>query len=93
MISKIETTVVVGGSGSGSGTGGSASTINWTTYHFTQPIEFSGFPDKFGGGTGFSRWQKRIKLWLTCKGLWQVVKYDTPVVDQAKAESVKAYAM
>ncbi|KAK1378365.1 hypothetical protein POM88_025109 [Heracleum sosnowskyi] len=68
-------------------------TIDWTTYRFPQSIDLSGMPDKFGGGVGFSRWQKKMKLWLTVKGLWSVVQYEKPVIDQEKAETLKAYAM
>ena len=41
---------------SGSGSGANTVTIDWTTYHFPQPIDLSGMPEKFGGGVGFSRW-------------------------------------
>ena len=71
----------------------SAGVIDWTTYRFPQPVELTGLPEKFNGGVGFSRWQKRMKLWLTVKGLWPVVEYEKPVVVQEKAETVKAYAM
>lgn len=67
--------------------------IDWTTYRFPQPIDLSGMPEKFSGGAGFTRWQKKMKLWLTVKGLWPVIEYDPPVVDQEKAETVKAHAM
>ena len=81
---------VVGASSSGSG--GTAA-IDWATYRFPQPIDLSGMPDKFSGGASFSRWQKKMKLWLTVKGLWPVVQYDSPVVDQEKADSAKVYAL
>ena len=57
-------------------------TIDWTTYRFPQPIDLSGMPDKFGGGVNFSRWQKKMKLWLTVKGLWPVVQYEKPVLNK-----------
>jgi hypothetical protein len=34
-----------------------------------------------------------MKLWLTVNGLWPLVQYEKPVIDQEKAETVKAYAM
>ncbi|KAL8114715.1 hypothetical protein AgCh_021546 [Apium graveolens] len=89
MVNKTEVPKTVE---TGSGYGGTVS-IDWTTYHFPQPIDLSGMPDKFSGGVSFSRWQKKMKLWLTVKGLWPVVPYDPPVLDQEKAESVKAYAL
>ena len=89
MVNETEIPVVTSATGSGV----TAPTIDWTTYHFPQSIDLSGMPDKFGGGSGFSRWQKKMKLWLTVKGLWPVVQYEKPVVDREKADSVKAYAM
>ena len=68
-------------------------TIDWTTYRFPQPIDLSGMPDKFGGGVNFSRWQKKMKLWLTVKGLWPVVQYEKPVLNKEMTDSVKTYAM
>jgi len=90
MVNEIADSVVGGGAGSGSGV---TSNIDWTTYRFPQPIDLSGIPDKFGGGVSFSRWQKKMKLWLTVKGLWPVLQYEKPVVVQEKAETLKAYAM
>ncbi|XP_074377384.1 uncharacterized protein LOC141718910 [Apium graveolens] len=49
------------------GTGGTVPTIDWTMYHFPQPIDLSGMPDKYSGGSSFSRWQKKMILWLTVK--------------------------
>ncbi|XP_074352004.1 uncharacterized protein LOC141691162 [Apium graveolens] len=34
-----------------------------------------------------------MKLWLTVKGLWPVVQYDQPVVDQEKSETMIVYAL
>ncbi|XP_074323808.1 uncharacterized protein LOC141660718 [Apium graveolens] len=34
-----------------------------------------------------------MKLWLTVKGLWSVVQYDPPVVDQEKPETMTVYAL
>lgn len=48
-------------------------------------------PDKFSEGVGFSRRQKKMKLWLTVKDLRPVVQYDHHVVDQAKADYAKTY--
>ncbi|KAK1396464.1 hypothetical protein POM88_006327 [Heracleum sosnowskyi] len=87
MVNETEVTV------DGSTSNVSAGVIDWTTYRFPQPVELTGLPEKFNGGVGFSRWQKRMKLWLTVKGLWPVVEYEKPVVIQEKAETVKAYAM
>lgn len=70
MVNEIADSVVGGGAGSGSGV---TSNIDWTTYRFPQPIDLSGIPDKFGGGVSFSRWQKKMKLWLTVKSLWPVL--------------------
>jgi hypothetical protein len=69
MVNETVTPIVETGSGSGV----TAPTIDWTTYRFPLPIDLSGMPDKFGGGVGFSRWQKKMKLWLTVKGLWPAV--------------------
>ena len=33
----------------GSGSVHAATTIDWTTYRFPQPIDLSGMPDNFGG--------------------------------------------
>ena len=74
------------------GSGASAGVIDWTTYSFPQAVELSGLPEKFNGGIGFSRWQKKMRLWLTIKGLWSVVEYDKPVIDQEKAETVRGFA-
>jgi len=90
MVNETEATVVVATAGNSSGV---TATIDWTTYRFPQPIDLSGMPEKFSGGAGFSRWQKKMKLWLTVKGLWPVVQYDPPVVNQENADSVKVYAM
>ena len=77
--------------------GGSAAVIDavidWTTYRFPQPIELTGLLEKFNGGVGFARWQEKMRLWLTMKSPWLVVEYEKPAVDQAKAETIKAYAM
>ncbi|KAL8157855.1 hypothetical protein AgCh_002537 [Apium graveolens] len=59
-----ESEVIVGG---GSSSGATAGAIDWTTYSFPQAVELTGLPEKFNGGIGFSRWQKRMKLWLTIK--------------------------
>ncbi|KAL8109050.1 hypothetical protein AgCh_025225 [Apium graveolens] len=83
-----ESEVIVGG---GSGSGATAGAIDWTTYSFPQAVELTDLPEKFNGGIGFSRWQKRMKLWLTIKGLWPVVEYEKPVVDQEKVDTVKAF--
>ncbi|XP_074323868.1 uncharacterized protein LOC141660783 [Apium graveolens] len=72
---------------------GGIASIGWTTYRFPQPIDLSGMPDKFGGEASFSRWQKNMKLWLTVNGIWPVVQYNPPVLDQEKAESVKSYTL
>ncbi|KAL8118134.1 hypothetical protein AgCh_015876 [Apium graveolens] len=82
-----ETEVSVDGSSSAT-----VGVIDWTTYSFPQAVELTGLPEKFNGGIGFSRWQKKMKLWLTIKGLWPVVEYKNPVVDQEKADTVKAFA-
>ena len=50
-------------------------------------------PNKFGGDVNFSRWQKKMKLWLTVKCFWPVVHYKKPILDKEKADSVKTYAM
>ena len=42
--------------------GASAGVIDWTTYSFPQPVELTSLPEKFNGGIGFSRWQKKMKL-------------------------------
>ena len=84
-----ESVVIVGGSGSG----GFAAVIDWTTYRFPQPIELTDLLEKFNGGVSFARWQKKMKLWLTVKGLWLVMEYEKPKMEQRKAETVKAHAM
>ncbi|KAL8100334.1 hypothetical protein AgCh_032549 [Apium graveolens] len=84
-----ESEVIVGG---GSSSGATAGAIDWTTYSFPQAVELTGLQEKFNGGIGFSRWQIRMKLWLTIKGLWPVVEYEKPVVDQEKVDTVKAFA-
>ena len=72
---------------------GGTTTIDQTTYCFPHPIDLSGMPNKFSGGASFSRWQKKMKLQLTVKGLLLVVQNDPPGLDQEKAESVKVYAL
>ncbi|KAL8123254.1 hypothetical protein AgCh_011287 [Apium graveolens] len=77
---------------SDSSSGATVGAIDWTTYSFPQAVELTGLSEKFNGGIGFSRWQKEMKLWLTIKGLWPVLEYEKPVVDQEKADTVKAFA-
>ncbi|KAK1403287.1 hypothetical protein POM88_002892 [Heracleum sosnowskyi] len=40
-----------------------ASTIDWTTCRFPQPIDLSGMPDKFGGGAesvkAYAMWEEK----------------------------------
>ncbi|KAL8116789.1 hypothetical protein AgCh_023083 [Apium graveolens] len=85
---SFETEVPVGSGSSGA----TAGVIDWTTYSFSQAVELTGLPVKFNVGIGFSRWHKRMKLWLTIKGLWPVMEYEKLVVDQEKADTVKAFA-
>ncbi|XP_074323209.1 zinc finger BED domain-containing protein RICESLEEPER 2-like [Apium graveolens] len=63
------------------------------TLKVPKPIGLSGMSDKFSGGASFSHWHKKMKLWSTVKGLWPMVQYDPPLLDQEKVESVKAYAL
>ena len=43
----------------------------------TQKVDLTGLPDKFLGQF-FKRWQQRMKIWLTMKGLLSVIQVIRP---------------
>ena len=43
----------------------------------TQKVDLTGLPDKFSGQF-FKRWQQRMKIWLTMKGLLSVIQVIRP---------------
>lgn len=72
-------------------TGGFVPTIDQVTYRFRQPIDLLGMPIQCG--SGFSFCQKKMKLWFMVKGLWSVVRYNPPVINQCKVETVIVYTI